>query len=111
MGLGLVASSWLLRSAAPPPGPRQSPARAVLPTDLGNDPALPPIATIFNLDRLTVPREGILRGRQPKDGFKSLTNPRTSPVATASFLKPDDRVVGLTVDGVSRLPDGRARLA
>ena len=73
-----------------------------MPTDLGNDPALPPIATIFNLDNLTVPREEILRGRQPKDGIKSLTHPRTSPVATASFLKPDDRVVGLTVDGVSR---------
>ena len=101
IGIGLVALGGFLRPTEPRAKPSPAPTPAILPTDQGTDPALPPIATIFNLGNLTVPRDQILRGRQPKDGIKSLTNPRTSPTATASFLKPDDRVVGVTVDGMS----------
>jgi hypothetical protein len=68
----------------------------------GPDPALPPFEKIFNLANLQVPREKILRGRQPKDGISPLDDPATSRVSDASFLRPEGRVVGVTVNGVSR---------
>lgn len=69
---------------------------------LHTDPAFPPIETLFNLDGLTVPREQVLRGPKPKDGIPALTDPKTVPVAEAAFLRPDSRVVGITIGGESR---------
>ncbi|MGP0069257.1 MAG: DUF3179 domain-containing (seleno)protein [Isosphaeraceae bacterium] len=109
LALGLAVSVGLVLSVevAPPrsrPQPIASPVTKPLdiPANRIRDPALPPIETIFNLKDLTIPLDKILRGLQPKDGFKALTNPSASPVAEASFLEPGSRVVGLTVDGVSR---------
>jgi hypothetical protein len=106
IGLGLAVTAGIVLSVealhprlepAPPPA---------APSDVlrrrGPDPAVPPIASDFNVEDLRVPPEMILRSRQPKDGIKALTNPPTSPVAAATFLEPASRVVGLTVDGVSR---------
>lgn len=56
----------------------------------------------FNLDGLKVDPEQILSGGPPKDGIPALTNPTTTPVVRAGFLRPDDRVVGVSVGGHSR---------
>ncbi len=106
IGLGLAATAGIVLSVESPrrrPGPAPTPSA---PSDVlrrrGPDPAVPPIASDFNVENLKVPPEMILRSRQPKDGIKALTNPPTSPVAAATFLEPASRIVGLTVDGVSR---------
>lgn len=56
----------------------------------------------FNLNQLTVPRGRLVSGGSPKDGIPSLTDPPTAPVARADFLKPGDRVIGVTIHGKAR---------
>lgn len=56
----------------------------------------------FNLDDLTVDPEQIRSGGPPKDGIPALTNPKTKAAARAEFLRPGDRVVGVSADGHSR---------
>lgn len=57
---------------------------------------------VFDFSDLQVPRERIRSGGPPKDGIPSLTGPKTAPVSEADFMRPDDRVVGVTVNGESR---------
>jgi thiol-disulfide isomerase/thioredoxin len=56
----------------------------------------------FNMDDLTIPAEQLLSGGPPKDGIPALLNPHSVPVAEADFLKPDDRVVGVSLGGQDR---------
>ncbi len=107
LGVGVAALAGLvLAPDRAPPKAIPSPTPSAVPSGhlprITGDPLFPPIESIFDLSNLTVPLEQIRRSRQPKDGFKSLTNPATSPAAEASFLEPGSRVVGVTVEGVSR---------
>jgi hypothetical protein len=68
------------------------PARSVRPA------ALKP----FNMDDLTVPADQLLSGGPPKDGIPALVNPHAVPVAEADFLKPGNRVIGVTLGGQDR---------
>ncbi|MHC5001776.1 MAG: DUF3179 domain-containing protein [Planctomycetota bacterium] len=60
-----------------------------------------PLASVFNLDGLTIPVERILPGGPPKDGIPALTDPASAPVDRAELLE-EDRVVGLAVGGEAR---------
>ena len=56
----------------------------------------------FDLSNPLVPREEIFHGGPPRDGIPSIDQPRFLRAGQASFLKPDDRVLGLVFDGVAR---------
>ena len=56
----------------------------------------------FDTDNLRIPRERIESGGPPKDGIPSLTNPDVVPAGRADFMTPQDRVVGITLNGESR---------
>ncbi|MEX0745469.1 MAG: DUF3179 domain-containing protein [Phycisphaeraceae bacterium] len=56
----------------------------------------------FNIDNLTIPRDEILRGGPPKDAIPAITDPDVTSVADAEFLRLDDRVVGITIEGETR---------
>jgi len=57
---------------------------------------------LFNTEGLLIPRGRIFPGGPPKDGIPALVDPQVVPVAEADFLRPDDRVIGVTVNGESR---------
>jgi len=59
-------------------------------------------ADSFDLSDLRIPEERILHGGPPKDGIPALMDPKTEPVTQADFMMPDDRVVGMTINGQSR---------
>jgi hypothetical protein len=56
----------------------------------------------FNIENLTVPSGEILPGGPGKDGIPALVDPHTSPTRSADFLGPEDRVVGVNIDGEAR---------
>jgi len=56
----------------------------------------------FDLRDATIPRNEILSGGPPKDGIPALSNAAFVDAARATFLKPDDRVIGVHLEGVSR---------
>jgi hypothetical protein len=56
----------------------------------------------FDLSDPLVPREAIFHGGPPRDGIPSIDNPRFVSADKASFLKTEDRVLGLVFDGVVR---------
>lgn len=56
----------------------------------------------FELDGASIPPEQIMRGGPPRDGIPSLDKPKFVTRAEADFLKPEDRVLGIVVQGVAR---------
>ena len=56
----------------------------------------------FNLSNSLVPAEQIFHGGPPKDGIPAIDNPEFITVRQAGFLKPEDRVLGATYNGISR---------
>jgi len=56
----------------------------------------------FTLDDALVPPEQILHGGPGRDGIPSLDEPRYVAAKEAHFLKANDRVLGIDVDGVAR---------
>lgn len=56
----------------------------------------------FDLENLTIPRDEMHRGGPAKDGIPAITDPDVAPVSEVDFLDPDDRVIGVTIDGQSR---------
>jgi hypothetical protein len=56
----------------------------------------------FDLSDPLVPREAIFHGGPPRDGIPSIDKPRFVRAHKASFLKPEDRVLGLMFDGAVR---------
>lgn len=61
-----------------------------------------PLRGGFDLSDLRVPAEEILPGGPPKDGIPALTNPKLIPARDASYLRPQDRVIGYVADGEAR---------
>lgn len=56
----------------------------------------------FDLSNASVPREHILSGGPPKDGIPALTDPAVVSAADASYLRADDRVLGVAIGGQVR---------
>ncbi len=56
----------------------------------------------FDLSNATIPVNEIQAGGPPKDGIPAISNPRTVAANQAKFLKKDDRVIGLSLQGHSR---------
>lgn len=56
----------------------------------------------FPLDDALVPAKEIVRGGPQKDGIPSLDDPKFVVAGDAAFLKPKDRVLGISYNGVAR---------
>ena len=56
----------------------------------------------FNLTNSLVPAEQIHHGGPPKDGIPAIDRPKFLTAWDAGFLKPEDRVLGLTFNGISK---------
>ena len=67
-----------------------------------NNNALAATKNGFDLANATIPQGQILGGGPPKDGIPAIFEPRLIAAISASYLKPDDRVIGVELDGVSR---------
>ncbi|MGH7781559.1 MAG: DUF3179 domain-containing protein [Candidatus Binataceae bacterium] len=58
--------------------------------------------TGFDLTHHSVPPDQILGGGPPKDGIPAILQPKFVSAASAAFLMPDDRVIGVFVEGKAR---------
>ncbi len=56
----------------------------------------------FNIDFSLIPPDDIHHGGPPKDGIPALTNPDVIPASQAEYLTPDDLVIGVTTEKLSR---------
>jgi len=56
----------------------------------------------FVLDDALVPAQEILQGGPAKDGIPSIDTPKFFQAQTADFLKDDDRILGIEIDGAVR---------
>ncbi len=56
----------------------------------------------FDLANATIRQDQILGGGPSKDGIPAIFEPRLIAAVSASYLKPEDRVIGVELDGVSR---------
>lgn len=56
----------------------------------------------FDLSNSSLPREQILSGGPPRDGIPALSDPRLIAAGDADYLKPTDRIVGISLKGQSR---------
>ncbi|MBI3020687.1 MAG: DUF3179 domain-containing protein [Candidatus Omnitrophica bacterium] len=67
-------------------------------------PQAPPtaLAESFDLSKSSVPREEILSGGPPKDGIPALTNPQVVSGEAATYLRADDRVLGVAMGDQAR---------
>ncbi len=56
----------------------------------------------FDLSALSVPREFVAHGGPPRDGIPALTDPKFIAAEQADFLRPEDRVLALTQQGIAK---------
>ena len=56
----------------------------------------------FDLSNSTLPREEILHGGPPRDGIPAISDPKMVAPDEADYLAPQDRVVGIRLQGQSR---------
>lgn len=56
----------------------------------------------FDLSNTLIDADKILSGGPAKDGIPAIDKPIFMPVAVASHLKPDDRILGIKINGVSK---------
>ncbi len=56
----------------------------------------------FRLTNALVPAEQIFSGGPVRDGIPAIDNPRFVSASDAGFLDPDDRVLGITYNGISK---------
>ena len=65
-------------------------------------PGYPTATNGFNLTDTLVPATQIYHGGPPRDGIPAIDAPRFLSAEKADFLKPEDRVLGVTYQGISR---------
>ncbi|CAN5857731.1 DUF3179 domain-containing protein [soil metagenome] len=65
-------------------------------------PGRQPSAPSFDLSQATISPEKIRGGGPPKDGIPALTDPKLVKAGEARYLRPDDRVAGMVIDGEAR---------
>ncbi|MBL4885359.1 MAG: DUF3179 domain-containing protein [Planctomycetaceae bacterium] len=56
----------------------------------------------FELQNLTVPRKEVHGGGPPKDGIPAISKPQFISATQATYLKPEDRVIGVHLENISR---------
>ena len=56
----------------------------------------------FDLSGASVPIDQIMRGGPPRDGIPAIDAPVFTSVAAADFLRADDRVLGLNINGEAK---------
>lgn len=56
----------------------------------------------FDLSNSTLPVEQIFHGGPPRDGIPALSDPDLIDAGEANFLQPEDRVIGLVMNGQAR---------
>lgn len=56
----------------------------------------------FDLSQSLIPAKDILQGGPPRDGIPSIERPKFVSARDANFMRPNDRVMGITVNGESR---------
>ncbi len=56
----------------------------------------------FDFTKHTIPTDEIQSGGPPKDGIPALLNPKFVPAKTADFVKKEDRVLGLFINGEAK---------
>lgn len=56
----------------------------------------------FSLENTIVPKEAILSGGPPKDGIPAILKPEFIHPGQASFLDPDDSIIGIDLAGEVR---------
>lgn len=56
----------------------------------------------FDLSNAVLPVEQIMRGGPPKDGIPAISNPKLVGADQASHVSANDRIVGISIDGVSK---------
>lgn len=61
-----------------------------------------PDMPVFNMDNASIPTDLIVHGGPPKDGIPSIDTPMFVSVPNAD-LRPDDRVMSITVDGMTHV--------
>ena len=58
-------------------------------------PGLTPSAPRFDMSQAKIPVDKVMHGGPPKDGIPALTNPKFVKAADATFLAPEDKVIGV----------------
>lgn len=56
----------------------------------------------FNIEGSLIPEDEIHHGGPPRDGIPALSKPKFIITTEADWLKPDDRVIGIEIDGERR---------
>jgi len=56
----------------------------------------------FDVSNASIPVDEILGGGPPKDGIPALSDPQLIDALDATYLQPNDRILGVEIDGVSR---------
>lgn len=63
---------------------------------------LPAAAGSWDYSKHSIPIDDILSGGPPKDGIPALLNPSFVPAKDAQFMRSDEQVLGVYLNGVAR---------
>jgi len=61
-----------------------------------------PVFAAWDLSRADIDTGEILSGGPPKDGIPALLAPRFAAAAEASFMRSDDLVLGVDINGIAK---------
>ena len=64
--------------------------------------SLPVLAADWDYSKHSIDTEQILSGGPPKDGIPALFNPKFIAGRKASFMRADEQVLGVTINGIAR---------
>ena len=56
----------------------------------------------FDVSNSSISADEILGGGPPKDGIPALSNPELINAVDATYLQPNDRIIGIEIDGIAR---------
>jgi len=56
----------------------------------------------FDVSNASIPVGEILAGGPPKDGIPALSDPELLDATDATYMRPNDRVIGIEMDGIAR---------
>ena len=56
----------------------------------------------WDFSKHSIPLDEIQSGGPPRDGIPALTNPKYVPAAKADYMRPDEQVLGVFINGVAR---------
>ncbi len=61
-----------------------------------------PVGASWDFSQHAIPLAEIHSGGPPKDGIPALTEPRYVAATKANFMRPDEQVIGVELNGVTR---------